>query len=316
MNRRGVVIAPEELDEQWIRQILDGGINVVGLHPDPREGSAEVAIERFLSGHGAAFIKELEARGVAVEWHVHALSCLMPRELFATHPQWFRMNSNGQRTADYNLCSSSEAALQVVRDGAARVAKLFRPISHRYYFWLDDVAEGACHCDACRGYSQADQALRIYNAILQGIRQVDPEAMHCYLAYHDTNACPQRVEPEPGIFLQYAPFEREHDKPLADPLSQRNRKEISQLRQLLEYFGPEDAQVLDYWLDNSLFSDWKKPPKPFRLHRAVLRQDLALYRELGFDHVMTFACYLGEEYRSLHGNSPDIAVYARDLKEM
>ena len=33
------------------------------------------------------------------------------------------------------------------------------------------------------------------------------------------------------------------------------------LRSLLEYFGKKDSCVLDYWIDNSLQSDFKKPSK-------------------------------------------------------
>lgn len=315
LNSKGVVIAPEELDAQWIRQICRSGIDVVGLHPDPRVNDAETAMRQFLASEGSAMIRELEAHGITVEWHLHALSSLLPRKLFQTHPEWFRMDSNGCRTADHNLCCTSEEALQVVCDSAARLAGLFRPKSHRYYFWLDDVAEGGCHCNACRAYSRADQALRVYNAIARGIRKADPQGMQCYLAYHDTNACPQVIKPADGIFLQYAPFNRDHDKPLDDPDSQRNRQERLHLGQLLAYFGKENAQVLDYWLDNSLFSGWQKPPKEFHLRKNVLRRDLQFYRDLGFRHIMTFACYLGQDYRQLHGDTPDILDYGKALEQ-
>ena len=87
------------------------------------------------------------------------------------------------------------------------------------------------------------------------------------------------------------------------------------LGQLLAYFGKENAQVLDYWLDNSLFSGWQKPPKEFHLRKNVLRRDLRFYRDLGFRHIMTFACYLGQDYRQLHGDTPDILDYGKALEQ-
>ena len=73
------------------------------------------------------------------------------------------------------------------RENAAKLAKLYRPRSNRYYFWLDDVAESQCHCPECQRYSAADAALLVYNAILRGLRMENPDAMQCFLAYHDTN---------------------------------------------------------------------------------------------------------------------------------
>jgi hypothetical protein len=125
----------------------------------------------------------------------------------------------------------------------------------------------------------------------------------------------EAIKPADGIFLQYAPFNRDHDKPLDDPDSQRNRQERLHLVQLLAYFGKENAQVLDYWLDNSLFSGWQKPPKEFHLRKNVLRRDLRFYRDLGFRHIMTFACYLGQDYRQLHGDTPDILDYGKALEQ-
>jgi hypothetical protein len=36
----------------------------------------------------------------------------------------------------------------------------------------------------------------------------------------------------------------------------------------------------------------------------VLRADAAYYADLGFESVTSFGCFLGEEYRLLHGEPP------------
>jgi hypothetical protein len=69
--------------------------------------------------------------------------------------------------------------------------------------------------------------------------------------------------------------------------------------------------VLEYWLDNSLFSKWKKPPQPFSWDPEVMRQDLAYYESLGFEDATVFACYLGSDYEELHG-APDIEAYLHE----
>ena len=211
--------------------------------------------------------------------------------------------------------TSNAEALEVVRQNAALLAKLMPSDTHRYHFWLDDVSQCRCRCPKCEGLTAADQALTVYNAILEGIRRTDEQAKQCYLAYHDANTAPVSVRPAEGIYLEYAPFMRDHRRPLADPESQKNGAEIKALPALLKCFGPEDAQALDYWLDNSLFSGWKKPPKEFHLEQDVLRKDAEYYRQLGFEWITTFACFLGKDYTDLYPEPVDTVLYGKILAE-
>ena len=311
----GVVIDPLELDENWVRRVQDGGIQLLGLHPNPKDSSPEGIAAWYAEAENARLLEKLRASGVQIEWEVHALSWLLPRSLFETHPEYFRMNEEGQRTPDHNLCCSNGAALEELRRNAASLASLMPSDTHRYHFWLDDVSQCRCRCPQCESLTAADQALTVYNAILEGIRRTDPAAKQCYLAYHDTNAVPASVRPAEGIYLEYAPFMRDHRKPLTDPDSPQNAAEIKALPKLLEYFGLEDAQALDYWLDNSLFSGWKKPPKEFHLERDVLREDAENYRKLGFGWITTFACYLGKDYTDLYPEPEDTVLYGKILSE-
>ena len=43
---------------------------------------------------------------------------------------------------------------------------------------------------------------------------------------------------------------RDFDRALNDPESEKNRKQVASLPALLSFFGTENAQALDYWLDN------------------------------------------------------------------
>ena len=311
----GVVIDPMELDENWVRRVLEGGIDFLGLHPNPKDSSPEGIAAWYEDARNLRLLEKLRNAGVRVEWEVHALSWLLPRSLFETHPDYFRMNEEGQRTPDHNLCCSNAEALEVVRQNAALLAKLMPSDTHRYHFWLDDVSQCRCRCPNCEGLTAADQALTVYNAILEGIRRTDEQAKQCYLAYHDANTAPVSVRPAEGIYLEYAPFMRDHRRPLADPESQKNGAEIKALPALLKCFGPEDAQALDYWLDNSLFSGWKKPPKEFHLERDVLRKDAEYYRQLGFGWITTFACYLGKDYTDLYPEPVGTVLYGKILTE-
>ena len=146
--RFGAVIYINELNRFWVEQAKKSGISILGLHPiggktaDKFIGEAIDLIkkERFKSD-----IKALRDCGIAVEYEMHALSFMIPRRLFSIHPDWFRMDENGNRVADFNICPSSVPALDEVSGKAAVLTELFPSDTHDYHFWIDDVANARCH---------------------------------------------------------------------------------------------------------------------------------------------------------------------------
>ena len=119
------------------------------------------------------------------------------------------------------------------------------------------------------------------------------------LEYVDTVVPPVQINPEKGVFLEYAPFEKYTAK--GENAAELIEREWKMISPLLEYFGEADAKVLEYWYDNSMYSGWRKPPKKFVLNEKAMAEDLARYREIGFKRFATFACYLGEDYEELYG---------------
>ena len=80
-------------------------------------------------------------------------------------------------------------------------------------------------------------------------------------------------------------------------------------RELSSFFGTGNGKVLEYWLDNSKYSGWVKPPKKLSPDPSVIARDLDFYDSLGFRTVTTFACFLGPDYEALWGK-PDLGGYA------
>lgn len=187
---------------------------------------------------------------------------------------------------------------------AAVLAALLDTGVSRYFFWLDDVTDCACHCPDCRQLSPSDQQLRTVNAMLTGLRRYNRSAKLCYIAYHDAMDVPRKVQPLDGVFLEYAPIKRDFHRPINDMDSPENVSEARSLRELVAFFGAQDARVLDYWMDNSLYSNWTKPPRLFTLDEEVMKWDAAFYASLGFECVTSFGCYLGPDYRRLYGRPP------------
>ena len=313
---RGLVLSTKELAEvDWPTLAEENGINTIGTHITPSEVIAFLATDQ-----GQSFTAACREKGITVEHQLHAMAELLPRELFARNPEMFRMDSSGVRTADYNCCVHSREALDIIASNAAEIARVLRPGNHRYYFWLDDNAP-VCHCPLCREYSPSEQALIVENRMLLAIRKQDPDARVAHLAYSHFMDPPVKVRPEEGIFLEFAPIYRSWDVPLVDedamcprgyPVS--NGDNLRWLEANLQLFDPEDAVVLEYWLDVSLFSRWKRPAVQLPWHPEVCRSDLATYARYGIRNVTSFAVYMDAEYFRRFPSTAPVEEYGSMLR--
>lgn len=298
---RGVVITADDLTwADWPRQAKAAGLNTIGLHAPV---SARVLAQFIQSQAGQQFLDTCRQIGLAVEYELHAMSDLLPRRLFDTSPELFRMNDQGVRVREGNLCVHSEQALQVVAENAVDIAKTLRPTTGRYFYWGDDGLAW-CRCPKCRGLSDTEQSLMVSNHLVAALRKVDPRARVAHLAYHNTLAPPRQVKPAEGVFLEYAAIHRRYDVPFERADDAQSRQEFEKLDANLEVFGREDARVLEYWLDVSLFSKWKKPAVKLPFNPEVLSADLDTYARRGIRHVTTFAVYIDAEYVAKYGAEP------------
>ena len=308
----GIIIHNHEISPYWIERLRDAKArgaapDVLALHPVGGKNATESLrglIEQVKTPAFRAFAEQVDALGIKLEYEMHTLSWLLPREEFDAHPDWFRQNEQGERTPDANLCCSSEEALSYLEERTALLATLLPQTGDRYFYWLDDVKERRCHCPHCREMTMSDQAMTVINRMLRGLRRTNPRATLCYLAYHDMIAPPTHVRPDEGIFLEYAPINRDLTRPIGDVTCERNVAEAQHLLPLLHYFGKENAQVLEYWMDNSLNCRWKLPYKKLPFYPEVIAADAAYYRSLGFAHLTSFGCFLGEDYAGEFGLPP------------
>ncbi len=307
--KTSVLIHPEELSKNWIDRMADHGITTLGLHPEGGKNainSLQALIDRMQSQEYRNLIDYAKTKGLLVNYELHAMGYLLPRDLFDTHPDYFRMDSTGNRVNDLNLCPSNEEALKLVADNAVLLASALYGSGNMYFFWLDDARQGLCQCEKCRSLSASDQQLLVVNAMAKALREKDHQAKIAYLAYFDTLQLPQQVTPEKGVFLEYAPMDKWNIRyRQLDKIAAGAALEKQMCRPLLDFFGKKDSVVLEYWIDNSLFSNWKKPPKKLCCDGAEVKRDVAYYLKTGYENISVFGCFLGEDYEALHGE-PDI----------
>ena len=313
--KSNMVIHPDELSKRWIDRLADAGIEVLGIHPwggTKATESLKNLAELVKTDGFRKLIDYAESRGLEIEYELHAAGYLMPRELFDTHPEYFRMNADGKRTNDSNFCVSNGEALDIFARNAAQLALSLYKSCNRFYFWMDDGHDLGCFCPECQKLSASDRQMLVINRMLFEIRKHIPNAQMAYLAYMDTVVPPKNIAPCDGVFLEYAPFEKYTAKgENAQNLIEREKKMIAPLA---EYFGNGQKKVLEYWYDNSLFSGWKKPPSKFVPDVCAMEKDMDEYRKMGFDVVCTFACFLGDDYEELHGDF-DITPFAECAKK-
>lgn len=302
---RGVVISPDDLSlADWPERASKAGLTVIAL------GAAPSGLVKFIgTDAGKAFLAKCRKLRLDVEYEMHAMFELLPRALFSKSPDLFRMDDEGKRTPDANLCTHSEEALGIVSRNAAEMCRALKPTTHRYLLWWDDNQPG-CRCPKCRQFSDSEQALIVENRMIASIRKIDPKARLSHLAYTRTMSPPVKVNPAPGIFLEFAPIERSYKVSLLD---QSNSRNLEALDANLRVFPAADAHVLEYWLDVSLFSSWRKPAVRLPFDERVLREDLTAYARRGIRSVTTFAVFMDAEYVKSHGEPP-IEAYGQALR--
>lgn len=304
---RGVVLAPEELTTwNWPQKAKAAGLTTIGTHVTPRQVAAFISSDK-----GQEFLETCRKLELGVEHELHAMSDLLPRELFEKDTTMFRMNEKGERVPDANLCVHSRAALQIVCENAVRYAQTLRPTTGRYFYWVDD-AKPMCQCPKCRELSPSDQALILENEVVGALCQDDPRAKLAHLAYLQTLSPPTQVKPNPQVFLEFAPIQRRHDRPLGrreakapQAGSPTHGEHLDLLDANLAVFGTDDAQALEYWLDLSRFSSWRRENvATLPWDRQVFLDDLQTYAARGVRHVTSFGVWIDGSYVDRFGEPP------------
>lgn len=313
---RGIILDVNDLETyNWPKKAKEVGINTIAAHITPSQVSSFISSKK-----GKEFLEECKQNGIEVEYELHAMADLLPRELFEQDSTMFRMDKNGRRVADHNLCVHSENALAIVCENAIKYGHTLRPTTGRFFYWIDDGAP-MCFCPSCKEYSDSEQALILENRLIKALKkEFGEDATLAHLAYHNTIKAPTKIKPEDGIFLEFAPFQRTWEKPINDTFAVRNGSPITHgeyltyLEENLKIFPVESAQILEYWLDVSLFSGWEKPAKQLPWNKDVFTSDIDTYSKYGIKHVTSFGVYLDSAYFNTFQDDSFLYEYGERLK--
>lgn len=310
----GVVIYPGDVKTvgiaEWERRLKLSGIRRIGLHAATVNDPVDSLAAFVQSPLGQEFLGLCKKLDVDVEYEIHAIESLLPRGLYAEHPEWFRCGEEGTRVADYNLCFTNPEVIAAIRPQLEKMLEWMKPTTHRYYLWPDDKEWKYCCCEQCSAYSPSEQTLIFENRLLALLREYDPEATLAHLAYHQTLPAPHKVRASEGVFLEFAPILRDYANPLTE-------EEMTALQENLLAFPAGTQAILEYWLDASMYARWKKDTRnevPF--NKDQCRRDIDNYRSFGATEITTFATWIDGAYINRFGDTgPLFRSYGESFKQ-
>ena len=314
--KKGVVLTPDDfIGVDWLAKFKEIGLNTLGLHSGG--GPGHNVLEHLGDCASTEFHEKVKAAGIDYEYELHAPHDLLPRDVFNTHPEFFiqPMGPKKERVTTGNWCGGTKAALDTIAANGAALGMKLNPSTHRHFFWGEDLNDGWCHCDKCAPYSPSDQNLKTANAIAAKLEETDPEASVGCIAYHQTIDPPELIRPRKNVFLEFAPIHRCYEHAIDDPNCAINRQQWKTLLGLLEVFNADTAHILEYWLDSSKFSGWKKPAKKPECRVEIVQKDIEAYYRLGIRSFTTFAVYMDGVYFDTHGDQ-ELRDYAAILNTL
>jgi len=219
-------------------------------------------------------LPDFQCRGIDVEYGGHVIPLLLPRALYADHPEYFPQSPDGTRTDHGNLCTSNGAALAAASANAVQYVREYGETSALHIWGADLWHGGWCTCSACAAASVQDQSLRTCNAVARGLAAAGCGRPVCYLAYHDTIEPQLTLRPGPNVVAEFAPRERCYGHAINDPQCVTNRRYATALERYVELFDGH-VRLFEYYGDAILFFGCAVPLT------QVIRDDLDYYKRLG-----------------------------------
>lgn len=351
MHDWGIVILTNQIKRDhkyWLRVLVENnrrfGLNYLGIHPHYLYPGYELGktlefikskkFNDFFTGliHGTSVLPAQDkitpkSNDFNIEFELHALPYLIPKKVLKKNEQWRRVNNRGKRTIKHNFCVSNQDALEYLAEKTKELVLQLKQTAHKYHLWQDDGADVFCHCEECLRLSPSDQTLLMMNRMLESIKEIYDDAELSYLAYLKTMKVPKVVKPEEGIFLEFAPIKRSYSSSLEKRENMGNKNaekdelkgetDLSdKLNDLIDFFGMDNSQVLEYWLDVSLFSRYipfYRKKLPFQ--RDIIESDLEFYNKIGINRISSFGVFLDKYYRLIHGDPP-ITEFGRIINNL
>jgi len=144
------------------------------------------------------------------EGFVHTMDDLVPRDLFAAHPEYFAMRDGARKKDGSQRCLTNPEVLAIATE---RVRKKLRanPDATIVSVSQNDNQQ-FCECPACKAVDDAEGShagtmLVFVNAVAEAIEAEFPKVAVDTLAYQYTRKPPMTVRPRPNVIVRLCSIE-------------------------------------------------------------------------------------------------------------
>jgi hypothetical protein len=205
-----------------------------------------------------------------------------------------------------NFCPDDHAQLERERKRFIDFIAQMPVQVKEFFLWVADQFLAPCSSPGYAGYNASDLVLRFSKEMAQTLDHARPGARFAFLSYLSTWEPPIHEKPDGRLLLEWAPISQSFAHSIADNESAVNTRLRTNFEKQLHMFGPENTQVLGYWLDDTLFSRAHYGKLPYS--PGALTSDLRYFRNLGIPAVTTFGIMTGRDYFLQHA-SPSVFLY-------
>ncbi len=218
----------------------------------------------------------------------HTLPWLIPGQTyFKDHPEWFMMNSNGERTPDGQHCETNpELAAELGRILLKNIEKEGEP---NFIHISKRDGGGTCQCPECKKVNQREgtdmgSLLTLINRVAKIVGEKYPRVHIMTFAYLETEVPPKTMRPEPNVYIQYCNTKNAWSHCLTPARAdQRVVKDVTSWKPLCPIFVWDYETNFDHYLI----------PLP---NLAILQDNIRFWVENNALGLMTQGAY--------HGNAP------------
>ncbi len=199
------------------------------------------------------------------------------RNLFATNPEYFSLNANGERVTSMQLCFSNPDLRRLLTAHLLEQLEADGRGDGTLEVSANDVPGAFCHCQPCRALTEryGTPAGPLIDYLFEGCAEIGaryPDARIKTLAYRKGQSeIPPRVERLPAnLVVIFAPIDADFAKPLDAPSNRDTLENLSSWCRI--------AAEVWVWYYVNLYGEGGTAPVG---NLAKLAHDIRLMRELG-----------------------------------
>lgn len=224
--------------------------------------------------------------------HVHNLNKMVSAETyFESNPEWYALDKKGERTSD-QLCLSNQDAVYYVISVVKQWLKDNPNAEIISVSQNDNRSE--CYCDAClqvaseEGGTSSGIYMRFVNKVADAIKEEYPDILVDTLAYQMTRGAPTNTKPAENVMIRLCTQEVCFSHPLTECTeitcgSNSSGKDF--VEDLKDWTAVSDHVYI--WDYTTNYAHYLMPYPNF----DTLRQNMALYADLGVDGVFSSGNY-------------------------